>query len=79
MPIFYKPGSDLCLADWQFHHNHTENKDQEIAGMSTSTYTLSTVVDILVCINRGHQKYEYRCITADATDIHNKRMATEQG
>ena len=31
------------------HHNHTENRDQEIMGMNISIYTLSTATDVPVC------------------------------
>ena len=49
MHILHKPGPDLYIVDWQFHHNHTKNRDQEIAGMSISIHTISTATGILVC------------------------------
>ena len=33
---------------WLSHHYHTENRDQEIAGMSISIHTISTAVHVLL-------------------------------
>ena len=30
--IWYKPGPNLCKVDWMSKQNHTENRDNEIAG-----------------------------------------------
>ena len=32
--ILYMPGIDLSITDWLSRHNHTENEDEEIAGMN---------------------------------------------
>ena len=47
--------------------------------MNINIHTLSTAVDILVCapVEDIRNVNEYRCRTANATDIHNKRLATE--
>ena len=45
--IQYKPGPDLYIADWLSCHNHTENRDQEIAGMSIGMHKVTTVVDFM--------------------------------
>ena len=37
--------------DWLSHQYHTENRDQEIAGMSISMHTISRAINILVCIS----------------------------
>ena len=37
--ILYKNGPDLYIADWLSHHNHTESKDQEKAGMNIKIHT----------------------------------------
>ena len=50
MQILYKCGLHLYIVDWLSHHNNTENKDHEIAGMSISIHMLSTVVDVPVCM-----------------------------
>ena len=47
--ILYMPGPDLYILDWLSHHNHTKNRDQEIAGMSFSIHTLSKAIDVPVC------------------------------
>ena len=49
MCILYKPGPELYIVDRLSHHNHTENKNQEIAGMIITIHTLSAAVDVLVC------------------------------
>ena len=41
MCILYKPGPDLYMVNWLSHQNHTENRDQEIAGMNVSIHTLA--------------------------------------
>ena len=51
MCILYKPGPDLYIADWLSHHNHTEGKDQEKAGTKINICTLSTAIDVPVCIS----------------------------
>ena len=35
--------------DWLYHHNHTENRDQEIAGTNISIHKIYTMVDIQFC------------------------------
>ena len=45
----YKPGPDVYIADCLFYNNHAENKDQEIAGMSTNASGISTLVNMPVC------------------------------
>ena len=47
--ILYKLDPNLYIVDWLSHHNHRENIDQEIAGMSISIYTCSTAKDVPVC------------------------------
>ena len=37
--------------DWLSHHNHSENKDQEISGMNISIHTINTKVDMQICIS----------------------------
>ena len=49
MHILYKLGPNLCIVDWLSYHNHTENKDQEIAGMNINIHTLSIAIDVPVC------------------------------
>ena len=44
-------GPDLYIADWLSHHNHTENKDQEIADMEINICTLSMAIGIPTCIS----------------------------
>ena len=48
MHMLYKPGPELYAVDSLSQHNHTENRDQEIAGMNIGIHTISTVVDIPV-------------------------------
>ena len=47
--ILYKPGPDLYIVDWLSWHNNTENRDQEMAGMSITMHTIGIVGDIRVC------------------------------
>ena len=49
MCTLYKPDPDLYIADWLSHYNHTENRNQEITGMSISINKISTVVDFPIC------------------------------
>ena len=49
MQTLYKPGPDLYIADLLSLQNHTENKDQEISGMSIGIHTVSMAVDVPVC------------------------------
>ena len=44
--ILYKTGPGLYMTDLLSHHNHTENKDQKVAGMSISIHTFSTAIDV---------------------------------
>ena len=53
MSISYKPGPYLCIADWLSHHNDTENKDQELVGMSISIHTFSMAINIPACTLMG--------------------------
>ena len=53
LPILYKTGPDLYIADWLSWHNHMEIRDKKIAGMSISIHTINAVVDIPVCILIG--------------------------
>ena len=46
--VIYKPGPDLHITNWLSHNNHTENRDQEIAGMVVNVNVISTSVNILV-------------------------------
>ena len=50
MCILYKPSANLYIADWLSQHNHTENRDQDIAGVNINIHTVSTVVDVPVCM-----------------------------
>ena len=47
--MLYKAGPELYIAVWLSHHNHRENKDQEISGMNVSIHTINTTVDVLIC------------------------------
>ena len=49
MHILYTPGPDLYIADLLSCHNHTESKNQEIAGMNINMHTLSMAIDVPVC------------------------------
>ena len=49
--IIYKPGLDLFIADWMSWSNHTENKEQEIAGMSINISAISTIVNMPACMS----------------------------
>ena len=40
--------------DWLSHDNHTENKDQEIVGMSINVRAINTSVNIPVCMSIGN-------------------------
>ena len=63
--ILYKPGLDLYIADWLSYHNPTENRDQEIAGVSISILRISTAVDIPVCISIE----DIRAATGEDTEL----------
>ena len=43
-----KPGLGLNIADWLSWNYHTENKDQEIAGMNLNIHAINTEVDTLI-------------------------------
>ena len=74
--ILYKPGPDLYIANWLSSHIHTENKDQEIAGMSLSIQTLSKVIDILACISIEDIT---NTMSIDAElQMHSKRLTAEK-
>ena len=40
---------DMYIAEWVFHNNHTENRDEEIADMTINVHAISTSVNIPVC------------------------------
>ena len=48
MHSLYKPGPVLDIADWLIHHNYVGN--QEIIGMNINIHTISTIVDIPICM-----------------------------
>ena len=50
MHILDKPCLALYIADWLSQHNHIENRVLEIASMSIDIHTVSTVVDVPVCM-----------------------------
>ena len=39
----------LIPVDWLSHNNHTEDKDQEIAGMSINVSAIGNSVNLQVC------------------------------
>ena len=47
--IIYKSGLDLYIMDWLSCNSHTENEDQEIAGMGINMNTINTSVNLPVC------------------------------
>ena len=46
--ILYKTGLALYVVDWLSHYNHTEGKDQEIAGTNINMHRLSMATYIPV-------------------------------
>ena len=48
--ILYKPGAQLYTADWLSRHNHTEGKDEEIAGMNMNINVVEIWTDIPECM-----------------------------
>ena len=44
-------GPDLYIMDWLSCNNHTENKDQEIAGISIHISAISASVNMPVCMS----------------------------
>ena len=51
--ILYQPGPDVYIVDWLSHHNHTESKGQEIAGMNINIHILGTAIGISVYTSVG--------------------------
>ena len=49
--LIYKPGLDLYSMDWLSQNNHTEIRDQEIAGMRVNVNAINTLVNIPMCIS----------------------------
>ena len=47
--IIYKPDPELCIVEWLFENNHTDNRNQKIIGMNVNMHTISTLVDISIC------------------------------
>ena len=47
--IIYKPGLDLYIADWLSRNNDTEDRDQEIIGMSINVNAIITTINMPVC------------------------------
>ena len=47
--ILYNPGPKLCILDWLCCHNHKENKNTEIQGLSINVNPINTAVDLLLC------------------------------
>ena len=41
----------MYIADSLSHYNHTEGKDQEIAGMNINIHTLNMAVNVPVCMS----------------------------
>ena len=78
MCILYKPGLELHISDWLSVHNHTGNRDQEIAGISASKHTINTMVDLPTCASIEMLELQWmKMQTADATGTHNKGIASE--
>ena len=50
MFILYKPDPELYIGDWVFHNKQAENRDQEITGVNINIHTISTTVDIPICM-----------------------------
>ena len=51
MCILYKPVTGLYILDWLSHHKHAENRDHKITDMNISIHTISTTVDIPICMS----------------------------
>ena len=47
--ILYMLVPDLYILDWLSHHNHTEEKVQQIAGMNINIHTFGMAIIIPVC------------------------------
>ena len=47
--MLYQTGPELYIADWLLHHNHEENKDREIQGLSIIINTIKIITDLPVC------------------------------
>ena len=52
--ILYKPGPEICIADWLSQHNHHEGKDELICGMDIRVDTIQSATDIPKCISIVH-------------------------
>ena len=49
MCILNKLGPDPYIADWLSNHNHTEGKDQEIAGRNINIHAFGMAIGVPVC------------------------------
>ena len=56
MYMLYKPGPELDITDWLFHHNHRGNRDQEISGVNITIHTINMVVDIPILTSTEDMK-----------------------
>ena len=63
MCILHKPGPELYVAAWMSHHNHAQNKDQEILDMNISIHTFNTTVKLPICMSIADIKAsELQCL-----------------
>ena len=60
----YKPGCEPFIEDWLSSHNHDENKDRDIQGLSINT--INATVDLSVCIS----KQDIQEATAQDANLH---------
>ena len=49
MLTIFKPGAGLYIMDWLSHNNHTENRDQKIAGIRVTVNAISASINMPVC------------------------------
>ena len=61
--------------DWLSHNNHTENRDQEIAGMRVNINAICTSVNIPVCTSKQDTQAE----TCEGAHIQKMKACVIQG
>ena len=49
--IIYKPGSEICIADWLLRHNHVEGKEKPIKDMDIRVDAIQSMTDMPECIS----------------------------
>ena len=49
--IIYKPGPEICVADWLLRHNHAEGKDKPIKGMDIQMDAIQIATDMPECVS----------------------------